>query len=861
MDADVSVAEGPLRSEGPDEVALAKERTMRKMEQTGDPSTNHTPGARGDPREQTFHHGRRSPEVSVISMKSDKSVNRHISFTGERKDTRVYLDQTDSQSSKSASCMPSEYSTPVDTDSGPHTVEPGAVLCAVCPKRAFKSCLTCMASFCELHVKPHYTAPALQRHRLVEATEALDQRLCQQHNRELELYCNTDQTAMCVMCVVKGHMGHSVTDLGEYQEKQISKPEVNQKTAAVPPPGLIEFTSVKPDSVCLCWGPPEGLAGPHTFRVSWMGASSKEQLEVQGQDITVQELMPGEEYTFTVTTLSHNGIESPCVSATTCTDVPPPESLAVGVGVTSASVTWSKSARVHQASYLMTLHSGGGCIDTISVRSLQHSFRELDFGGEYTINVSTVLNGRQSKPVSRTFRTSIPVPENVTVGSVTPTSANLSWSLHQGMEQIPHGFLISYCSEGTEPQTISTKSGSVTFTGLQPDTQYRITVCCELKYEERRSEVTPAIIQTAVSPPGPIEFTSVKPDSVCLCWGPPEGLTGPHTFRVSWTGEGRQEQLDVRGLKVQVQELTPGEEYTFTVATLSDEGRQSPCVSATVGKDVPVPENVTVSSVTPTSADLSWSLQQGMEQIPHRFLFSYCSKGTEPQTISTQSCSTSLTGLQPDTQYWATVCCELKDGRKSEATSTRIQTAAVPPPGPIEFTSVKPDSVCLCWGPPEGLTGPHTFRVSWTGAGRQETLEVQDQDVTVQGLTPGEEYTFTVATLSDEGRESPCGSATARTGIPVPENVTVGSVTRTSADLSWSLHQCMEQIPHRFLISYCSEGTEPQTISTQSCSTTLKKLQSDTEYTVSICTELQSGEKTETASITLHTSVRQCVIL
>ncbi|KAL2080886.1 hypothetical protein ACEWY4_022739 [Coilia grayii] len=895
MDADVSVAEGPLHSEGPDEVGLAKERTMRKMEnpnttalrdledeetkpepvsppdhppQDGysaeDPSTDHTPGACGDPREQS-----------------------------------------------------------------PHTAEPGAVLCAVCPKRAFKSCLTCMASFCELHVKPHYTAPALQRHRLVEATEALDQRLCQQHNRELELYCNTDQTAMCVICVVKGHMGHDVTDLGEYQEKQISKPEIKKATAALPPPGPIEFTSVKPDSVCLCWGPPEGLTGPHTFRVSWTGEGRQEKLEVQGLKVQAQELTPGEEYTFTVATLNDDG-KSHCVSATVFTDVPPPERLAVGVSVTSASVTWSKPARVHQASYLMTLHSGGGCIDTMSVRSLQHSFRELDFGGEYTINVSTVLNGRQSKPVSRTFR-------------------------------------------------------------------------------------------TTVSPPGPIEFTSVKPDSVCLCWGPPEGLTGPHTFRVSWTGEGRQEKtLEVQDQDVTVQGLTPGEEYTFTVATLSDKGRQSPCVSATVFTDVPppeclaveadltsvlvtwskpagvdqalysltlstdettsvrslqhrfseldiggkysisvstvlaggqskpasttfrmcipAPENVTVGSVTPTSADLSWSLQQGMEQIPHRFLIFYCSKGTEPQTISTQSCSTTLTGLQPDTQYWATVCCELRDGRKGEATSTRIQTA-VSPPGPIEFTSVKPDSVCLCWGPPEGLAGPHTFRVSWKGEGRQETLEVQDQDVTVQELTSGEEYTFTVATLSDNSRQSPCVSATVftdvpppeclavdaavtsasvtwskpagvdqasysltlstdgeclqttsvrslqhrfseldiggkysisvstvlaggqskpvsttfRMRIPVPENVTVSSVTLTSADLSWSLQQGMEQIPHRFLISYCSKGTEPQTISTQSCSTTLTGLQPDTQYWATVCCELKDGRKSEATSTRIQT--------
>ncbi|XP_046893865.1 uncharacterized protein LOC124479250 isoform X3 [Hypomesus transpacificus] len=47
----------------------------------------------------------------------------------------------------------------------------GDVPCDICagPKhRAIKSCLTCSASYCEGHVRQHYTVPALQRHLLAE---------------------------------------------------------------------------------------------------------------------------------------------------------------------------------------------------------------------------------------------------------------------------------------------------------------------------------------------------------------------------------------------------------------------------------------------------------------------------------------------------------------------------------------------------------------------------------------------------------------------------------------------------------------------------------------------------------------------
>uniref|UniRef100_A0A9J7Z9Q2 Uncharacterized protein n=1 Tax=Cyprinus carpio carpio TaxID=630221 RepID=A0A9J7Z9Q2_CYPCA len=48
---------------------------------------------------------------------------------------------------------------------------PEDVACDICTEmklKAVKSCLTCTASYCETHIRQHYTVPALQRHNLVE---------------------------------------------------------------------------------------------------------------------------------------------------------------------------------------------------------------------------------------------------------------------------------------------------------------------------------------------------------------------------------------------------------------------------------------------------------------------------------------------------------------------------------------------------------------------------------------------------------------------------------------------------------------------------------------------------------------------
>nr|XP_015194807.1 PREDICTED: E3 ubiquitin/ISG15 ligase TRIM25-like [Lepisosteus oculatus] len=60
-----------------------------------------------------------------------------------------------------------------DPPPAPSPAGPGDVLCDVCtgrPARAVKSCLVCLASYCQTHLQPHRQSPALSAHPLVDAT-------------------------------------------------------------------------------------------------------------------------------------------------------------------------------------------------------------------------------------------------------------------------------------------------------------------------------------------------------------------------------------------------------------------------------------------------------------------------------------------------------------------------------------------------------------------------------------------------------------------------------------------------------------------------------------------------------------------
>ncbi|XP_043952303.1 tripartite motif-containing protein 16-like [Gambusia affinis] len=113
---------------------------------------------------------------------------------------------------------------------------PGDVACDVCTQRklkAVKFCLTCPAFYCEYHLQPHYDAPPLQKHKLVDPSKKLQENICPHRGEAMEMSGHPDQQGTCFLCLTdenKDHKkGSAAAEISGKQKKLLVRRQQIQK--------------------------------------------------------------------------------------------------------------------------------------------------------------------------------------------------------------------------------------------------------------------------------------------------------------------------------------------------------------------------------------------------------------------------------------------------------------------------------------------------------------------------------------------------------------------------------------------------------------------------------------------------------
>ncbi|XP_041955070.1 E3 ubiquitin/ISG15 ligase TRIM25-like isoform X5 [Alosa sapidissima] len=104
------------------------------------------------------------------------------------------------------------------------TEEIEVIKCDTCmTAKAFKTCLTCMASFCEEHIRPHMENPIFRPHQLTNPLGDLRGKICQDHNKIMEFFCQKHDCCICAICLQQFHRDCEYTTPQERRAKKESE--------------------------------------------------------------------------------------------------------------------------------------------------------------------------------------------------------------------------------------------------------------------------------------------------------------------------------------------------------------------------------------------------------------------------------------------------------------------------------------------------------------------------------------------------------------------------------------------------------------------------------------------------------------
>uniref|UniRef100_A0A8C0VT91 Tenascin-X-like n=1 Tax=Cyanistes caeruleus TaxID=156563 RepID=A0A8C0VT91_CYACU len=561
------------------------------------------------------------------------------------------------------------------------------------------------------------------------------------------------------------------------------------------------------------------------------------------------------------------------------------------------------------------------------------------------------------------------VLDELRVSSVTPSSVQLQWTVPKGSFD---SFMLQYRDAEGQPQALPIDGGSrsVTVPGLSPSRRYRFhlyglrggkridrvstdTVTAAEKLEElplpteepqhekhkTESPSAEALLTRAVL--GDLKVSSVTPDSVQLQWSVPEapfdsfmlqyrdvhgqpqalpidgesrsvtvpGLSPSHRYRFHLYGLRGRKKID----HVSTEAMTAAEEPEELPLPTEERQDENPQTEAPPSEATPaqaVLDELRVSSVTPSSVQLQWTVPKGSFD---SFMLQYRDAEGQPQALPIDGRSRSVTvpGLSPSRRYRFHLY-GLRGGKRIDRVSTDTVTATdktEEPPSPSEepqtealptddnqpehtqnevplvravlgelrVASVTPDSVQLQWSVPEGPFD--SFMLQYRDAqGQPQALPIdgESRSITVPGLSPSHRYRFHLYGLRDGKRTDRVSTdiitaAAKPEELPLPSEepkpevipsdappawaelgeLKVSSVTPDSVQLQWSVPKGPFD---SFMLQYRDVHGEPQSlpIDGRSRSVTVPGLSPSYQYRFHLY-GLQDGKRVDHASTNVIT--------
>uniref|UniRef100_A0A803K5G6 Fibronectin type-III domain-containing protein n=1 Tax=Xenopus tropicalis TaxID=8364 RepID=A0A803K5G6_XENTR len=516
--------------------------------------------------------------------------------------------------------------------------------------------------------------------------------------------------------------------------------------------------NVTTTSVSLSWSTPLGNISSYIIQV--LGTPSKE-LIVNTNSSVVDQLIPGNDYTFTVFATAGNMNSTKTLNSTFTVPSAIASLIMDNVTTTSVSLSWSTPLG-NISSYIIQVL--GTPSKELIVNTNSSVVDQLIPGNDYTFTVfATAGNMNSTKTLNSTF-TDPSAIESLTIDNVTTASVSLSWA-------IPLGNISSYIIQvlGTPSKELIVNTNSAVVDQLIPGNYYTFMVFATAG----NLNGTKTLISTFTAPSAITSLTidNITTSSVSLSWPIPLGNISSYIIQVLGTPSN---ELIVNTNSSLVNQLIPGNYYTFIVFTTAGNMNGTKTVNSTFTVPSAI-ASLIIDNVTTTSVSLSWSTPLGN-------ISSYIIQvlGTPSKELIVNTNSSVVDQLIPGNYYTFMV---FATAGNLNGTKTLISPFTAPSViTSLTIDNITTSSVSLSWPIPLGNISSYIIQVLGTPSNE---LIVNTNSSLVDQLIPGNYYTFIV--FATAGNMN--GTKTVNSTFTVPSAIAsliIDNVTTTSVSLSWS---------------------------------------------------------------------------
>ncbi|XP_051908747.1 collagen alpha-1(XII) chain-like isoform X2 [Hippocampus zosterae] len=466
---------------------------------------------------------------------------------------------------------------------------------------------------------------------------------------------------------------------------------------------------------------------------------------------------------------------------------------------------------------------------------------------QYALSVYSLLGDEASEPlVGRETTLPLPAVSSINVYDETLSSMRVRWRPVDGAS----GYIVLYRSiNGSEPQLdkevrVRADVSDIQLARLLPNTAYSISVLAQ--YGEAISQPMKSVGVTLAMPPaGALRISGVTHSRMRLNWDAAPGLV--RKYIITYKPEGAEaKEMEVLGdvTSLDVPGLTSQTEYDVAVTPVYDEGPGNPMLGMAVTDVVPAPKNLRFSNVDLTSFRATWE-----HAAPDVLLYriGWAKKGDgdfQSSILGNDQTSHLLEGLDPDTEYTVTVTAIYPDESESEDLMGNQRTLRPEPPRNMRVYNATVSTLAVKWDPAPGPVQNYKIRYAPLAGGEPIVTQVggKKTSTVLQKLTPDTPYRVTMTAVyatgpsrdvSADGRTKPLGGV---------RNLQVLNPTMTTLNVRWEPAEGRVK-EYKLVYAPAAGGAESmEQVSAGTSSTTLRGLQPDTVYTVSLLPVYAEGD-------------------